>query len=134
MNLIANIELVVEELPISSKVAIRNEAQRLYMNKRNADNVGKARTERNSQRANRCYNVPEDVGVKFKNNIHRLVELKTIVNEMPPEMLNYFLLNHSAWSFEKRQGLKTDGTPLVPVEKKVISIPIKRKYIKRLVN
>ena len=75
-----------------------------------------------------------DVGVKFKNNIHRLVELKTIVNEMPPEMLNYFLLNHSAWSFEKRQGLKTDGTPLVPVEKKVISIPIKRKYIKRLVN
>ena len=110
-----DIELIVKELPIS-----RNEAQRLYMNKRNADNVGKARIERNSQRANRCYNVPEDVGVKFKNNIHRLVELKTIVNEMPQEMFNYFLLNHSAWSFEKRQGLKPDGTPLVPVEKKVI--------------
>lgn len=129
MNLNTDIELVVKELPIS-----RNEAQRLYMNKRNNDNVEKARRERNSQRANRCYNVPEDVGVKFKNNIHRLVELKTIVNEMPPEMLNYFLLNHSAWSFEKRPGLKTDGTPLVPVEKKVISIPIKRKYIKKSAN
>lgn len=131
MNQIANtnIELVVKELPIS-----RNEAQRLYMNKRNADNVGKARMERNSQRANRCFNVPEDVGVKFKNNIHRLVELKTIVNEMPPEMLNYFLLNHSAWSFEKREGLKTDGTPLVPVEKKVFIVPIKRKYIKKSAN
>ena len=131
MNQIANtdIELVVKELPIS-----RNEAQRLYMNKRNNDNVEKARRERNSQRANRCYNVPEDVGVKFKNNIHRLVELKTIVNEMPPEMLNYFLLNHSAWSFEKRPGLKTDGTPLVPVEKKVIIVPIKRKYIKKSAN
>lgn len=129
MNLNTDIELVVKELPIS-----RNEAQRLYMNKRNNDNVEKARRERNSQRANRCYNVPEDVGVKFKNNIHRLVELKTIVNEMPPEMLNYFLLNHSAWSFEKRQGLKTDGTPLVPVEKKVINIPIKRTYIKKSAN
>lgn len=131
MNQIANtnIELVVKELPIS-----RNEAQRLYMNKRNADNVGKARMERNSQRANRCFNVPEDVGVKFKNNIHRLVELKTIVNEMPQEMFNYFLLNHSAWSFEKREGLKTDGTPLVPVEKKVFIVPIKRKYIKKSAN
>ena len=129
MNLNTDIELVVKELPIS-----RNEAQRLYMNKRNNDNVEKARRERNSQRANRCYNVPEDVGVKFKNNIHRLVELKTIVNEMPPEMLNYFLLNHSAWSFEKRPGLKTDGTPLVPVEKKVIIVPIKRKYIKKSEN
>ena len=129
MNLNTDIELVVKELPIS-----RNEAQRLYMNKRNNDNVEKARRERNSQRANRCYNVPEDVGVKFKNNIHRLVELKTIVNEMPPEMLNYFLLNHSAWSFEKRPGLKTDGTPLVPVEKKVIIVPIKRKYIKKSAN
>ena len=129
MNLNTDIELVVKELPIS-----RNEAQRLYMNKRNNDNVEKARRERNSQRANRCYNVPEDVGVKFKNNIHRLVELKTIVNEMPPEMLNYFLLNHSAWSFEKRPGLKTDGTPLVPVEKKVILVPIKRKYIKKSAN
>jgi hypothetical protein len=130
MNQIANtdIELVVNELPIT-----RNEAQRLYMNKRNNDNVEKARRERNSQRANRCFNVPEDVGVKFKNNIHRLVELKTIVNEMPPEMLNYFLLNHSAWSFEKRPGLKTDGTPLIPVEKKVIIVPIKRKYIKKSV-
>ena len=129
MNLNTDIELVVKELPIS-----RNEAQRLYMNKRNNDNVEKARRERNSQRANRCYNVPEDVAVKFKNNIHRLVELKTIVNEMPPEMLNYFLLNHSAWSFEKRPGLKTDGTPLVPVEKKVIIVPIKRKYIKKSAN
>ena len=129
MNLNTDIELVVKELPIS-----RNEAQRLYMNKRNNDNVEKARRERNSQRANRCYNVPEDVGVKFKNNIHRLVELKTIVNEMPPEMLNYFLLNHSAWNFEKRPGLKTDGTPLVPVEKKVILVPIKRKYIKKSAN
>jgi hypothetical protein len=128
MNQIANtdIELIVKELPIS-----KSEAQRLYMNKRNNDNVEKARRERNSQRANRCFNVPEDVGVKFKNNIHRLVELKTIVNEMPPEMLNYFLLNHSAWSFEKRPGLKTDGTPLIPVEKKVIIVPIKRKYIKK---
>jgi hypothetical protein len=128
MNQIANtdIELIVKELPIS-----KAEAQRLYMNKRNNDNVEKARRERNSQRANRCFNVPEDVGVKFKNNIHRLVELKTIVNEMPPEMLNYFLLNHSAWSFEKRPGLKTDGTPLIPVEKKIIIVPIKRKYIKK---
>ena len=134
MNLNTDIELVVEELPISSKVAIRNEAQRLYMNKRNADNLEKVRKERNSQRANRCFDVPGDVAVKFKNNIHRLVELKTIVNEMPPEMFNYFLLNHSAWSFEKRPGLKTDGTPLVAVEKKVISIPIKRKYIKKSAN
>lgn len=110
MNQIAttNIELVVKELPIS-----RNEAQRLYMNKRNADNVIKARTERNSQRANRCFNVPEDIAVNFKNNIHRLVELKNIVSEMPPEMFDYFLLKHAGWDcFEKKQGLKPDGTKL----------------------
>ena len=116
------------------KTAERNEYQRNYMNKRNADNVGKARKERNSQRANRCFNVPEEVGIKFKHNIHHLVELKTIVEEMPPEMFNYFLLNHQSWNFEKRQGLKQDGTPLVVVEKKAIQNPIKRQYIKKTTN
>jgi hypothetical protein len=56
------------------------------------------------------------------------------MNEMPPEMFNYFLLNHQSWNFEKRQGLKGDGTPLIPVEKKVIQNPIKRKYIKKTTN
>lgn len=128
-----DIKIVIEELP-PDKTAERNEYQRNYMNKRNADNVGKARKERNSQRANRCFNVPEEVGVKFKHNIHRLVELKTIMEEMPPEMFNYFLLNHQSWNFEKRQGLKGDGTPIIPVEKKVIQNPIKRKYIKKTTN
>ena len=65
-----DIKIVIEELP-PDKTAERNEYQRNYMNKRNADNVEKARRERNSQRANRCFNVPEEVGVKFKHNIHR---------------------------------------------------------------
>ena len=132
-----DIKIIVEELPPTDKTAERNEYQRQYMNKRNADNVGKARKERNSQRANRCFDVPEDVGVKFKNNIHHLVELKMIMEEMPPEMFNYFLLNHQAWKFEKRQGLKTDGTPIIPIERvvpKVIQNPIKRKYIRKTTN
>lgn len=77
------------------------EYMRNYMREYYKQNPLKSRKYRLSCKTKKDYNISQTTLDKYKEDIHHIVKIKHLMNELNPDSLTLFLLEHSSLQFEK---------------------------------
>ena len=86
-----------------NKTANKKEYMREYMNKKYNGDVTGYRKIKTSERTRRLYTVDDEICAKYKHNVHHIVALKQIIDDLPEGMFETFLLNHTKYNFPKKE-------------------------------
>jgi len=85
------------------KTADLNAYMNVYMKKRYEANPQQQRNYKNSLTTKRRYVISPEVWGKYKENLHTIVALKEMINNLPPDVFETFLVERDTLTFEKRQ-------------------------------
>ena len=96
------------------------EYMRAYYNK----NPLKSRKYRLSCKTKKDYDINEEILTKYKEDIHHIVKIKHLMNELNPDSLIHFLNEHMSLNFDKKTETKDsietkDSTEIKNSEKNV---------------
>ena len=78
------------------------EYMRNYMREYYNRNPLKSRKYRLSCKTKKDYTISQATLERYKEDIHHIVKIKHLMNELNPDSLTLFLLEHSTLQFEKR--------------------------------
>lgn len=93
--------------PNEKKTADMKKYMSSYMKKKYYDNHSKTRNYKNSINIRKRYVIDEETWNKYKENLHAVITLKEIIDELPEEVFKEFMEEYQSLHFEKK---KTDNS------------------------
>lgn len=85
------------------KTANMNKYMSDYMKKKYKENPLQHRKYKNSLNVKKKYHISEDVWEKYKENLHAVVSLKELIDDLPDGFFETFLVDYKTLTFIKKQ-------------------------------
>jgi hypothetical protein len=93
------------ETPTSKKTANINKYMNEYMTAKYHQNPVKAKMYKNSLYIRKKYKIDETIWNKYKENLHHIVLMKNMIDELPNDVFLQFLAEHKTLVFEPIDNL-----------------------------
>jgi len=93
---------------IPKKTANLNKYMSEYMKKKYNENPQQHRRYKNSLNIKKKYVISDEVWDKYGENLHAVVSLKELIDDLPSGHFEKFLMEYKTLSFQKKEPIHTE--------------------------